>query len=67
MTEHPEYAAIKDDIAAINTRIDGFIERAKDPYWAKSARQHLLNFEAAYRKAFHDLPPADKAITEDLY
>lgn len=67
VTQHPEYQAIVADIAAINAKIDNFEARAPDGYWASSARQHLRNFEAAYRRAFHDLPAAQKVIVEDLF
>ena len=65
--EHPEYKKIEAGVESMLAHLAALEARAKDAYWAASARQHLLNFSFAYRKAFHDLPPAEKVVVEDLY
>lgn len=67
ITQHPEYQALLHDINTIHSHIDSLAGRAPDPYWAGSAKEHLLRFEHAYRRAFHDLPASEKTFAEDLF
>lgn len=69
-TDDPEYVEMLKECEPLYERLKSLHLRAgKNGYWAASARQHLLNFEAAYRRAFHELPakPADPVILEDLF
>ena len=59
------YRAVEGKAHDLLADLDRFEEMTKDPYWARSAKQHFLNGLHAYKLAFHNAPK--EPVAEELF